>query len=179
MQSYPHNIPLGNATTPRAVSASITDSTTFLANLPPFPPFPSSALTASWALNRSGSTGAAGTNYTKTGNTGATGDRGPTGYRGTNVFLLSSSWNTGTCTGVTCYAYQFQKVTGTTCNSGVYNTYYSTYNNIVDGVSPIYYDDICSSPATSRSKIGQYGTTIYGTTAAGTASFSASCGPGV
>ncbi len=101
MQFYPHNISISEVGT--AVSASLTATGSLINNF--------AALTikvintASLALNITGSRGADGTNVAVSGPKGATGDQGLQGYRGNNIYLLSSGWNDSVCGGppVTCY----------------------------------------------------------------------------
>lgn len=171
MEFFPHNIQLGKSTIGSADTASLTVSASFIANFAAI-----RVDSASLALNISGSTGTDGVNYIKTGIEGDRGDDGERGYRGTSIFLLSSSWSTGSCIGVTCYAYQLQRYRGT-CNSGVLNTYYSTDTTFTNG-SPVYYNFTCTDPAISVNSIGQYGNSIYQTTGLGTASVYATCGGG-
>lgn len=178
MKFYPHNIPLnviGNA-----VSSSIALSGSYIGNIG------ASAsqriLSASIALNITGSPGANGTNAdTITGPIGQTGLKGVTGPRGLNIWLLSSSWDNGGCTGgVNCYRIQMFKATTTECTEVSGSPVYTTYGEfLLEGVSPVYSDNICTTPLISQGRIGHTGNTVYGTDAFGTASFVRSCGPGV
>lgn len=95
MQFYPHNIPVSSIAS--AVSASRTVTGSLIANFSAIAV--NTVNTASVALNITGSRGTDGTNVAVIGPTGATGPRGETGYRGKSIFLLSGSWNTGTCGG--------------------------------------------------------------------------------
>lgn len=187
MQFYPHNLPVTSIAT--AVSASLARTGSLITNF--------SAVgvtlvnTASLALNISGSRGAAGTNIAVIGPTGPTGLRGDTGYRGGNIFLLSGSWNVGTCGGG-----------GGGCGSGPYtlnnigpgagecgstqgsSTYWSSYagNLLTVGTdstasndaddSILYINNVCTSPAINVSV--HNGSTIFYTDGAGVIS-SAGC----
>lgn len=175
MEFFPHNIQLGKSTIGTAVSASLTVTASFLANFATI-----RVDSASLALNISGSPGANGTNYTKTGETGATGPDGVRGFRGNSVFLLSSSWSTGSCVGVACYAIPLQRYRPSSgCDSGIINFYYSNDNeNAFGNGSSVYYDEICTLPATNVSNIGQYGNFVYQTDGFGTASVYVTCGGG-
>lgn len=175
MDFFPHNIQLGRSTIGTATSASLATTASFFDNFATI-----RVDSASLALNISGSTGAAGTNYTKTGNTGPTGDTGVTGFRGNSVFLLSGSWSTGSCVGASCYTIEVQRYRASTgCNSGIINFYYSTDNiGVFGNGSPVYYDDVCTLPATNVSNLGQYGNNVYQTDGFGTASVYLTCGGG-
>jgi hypothetical protein len=157
MQFYPHNI---NVTTIGfAVSASIANSGSLINN------FAAIAInrvaTASFGLNITGSSGANGTGAVVSGPTGAQGDRGVTGFRGRSVFLLSGSWNTGTCSTppVNCYSYDFASVSEIAgdyfCNYGELTTYYSTDSTLAVG-SPMFYNSTCTAAMNGVSPIGAY-----------------------
>ncbi len=95
MQFYPHNISVGSIAS--AVSASKTNTGSFIANFSAISI--NTVNTASVALNITGSMGIDGTSLQILGPTGPIGPRGETGYRGKSIFLLSGSWNVGTCEG--------------------------------------------------------------------------------
>lgn len=143
MDFFPHDIQI--TILPTATSASKTQLADYLNNFLSF-----NVATASMALNVTGSPGAAGTNQTFIGPTGSVGPVGVTGFRGNNVYLLSGSWATGSCAGGSCYSVLFgTQYANKTCNFDVPTQYYM--NTIVpqDGVTVIFYDNICTSPATS------------------------------
>jgi hypothetical protein len=167
MQFFPHNTPLSLTST--AISASTTVTASLIANFASF-----NVSTASIALNITGSPGPAGTNYTKTGESGSQGDKGDTGYRGNSVFLLSSSWSTGSCVGVTCYSFSFISAKRGICDPSITTTYYSTLNSIIDATTPIYYNAICTTPVISAS-LGAFGGIRWSTNTLGTASYIAPC----
>lgn len=146
MQFYPHNAPLA---VDQATSASLAKQATFLNN---FINRSITIATASVGLNITGSVGTSGSNYVKVGATGPTGPQGLKGYRGKNVYLLSASWNQGTCT--QCYEYIFGSSSVELpnyyrCFFGLETKYYSTDSTLVSGVSPMYYDVGCTSLATN------------------------------
>lgn len=166
MRFYPHNI--SSNIVGQATSASLAQLTTYLNN---FTDISVAVNTASLALNISGSAGTAGTDYTKTGDTGPVGDRGVTGPRGKSIYLLSGSWNTGSCTPVSCYEYSFgdSYVVGGTryCDFGTPTSYYSTDSVLSAGSSPMYYNSICTSLAINVSNLGAYVSTAYSTNGSG------------
>lgn len=175
MEFFPHNIQLGKSTIGSAVSASLTVTASFLDNFATI-----RVDSASLALNISGSPGTNGTNYIKTGDVGPTGIDGVRGFRGNSVFLLSSSWSTGSCVGFQCYTIEVQRYRESSgCNSGIINFYYSTDNiNVFGNGSPVYYNETCTLPATNVSNLGQYGNSVYQTDGFGTASVLTTCGGG-
>jgi hypothetical protein len=95
MQFYPHKTSVN--TTAAAVSASIALTGSFINNFSAIEV--NRVLTASIALNITGSRGTDGTSVDIIGPTGLTGTRGATGFRGGNIFLLSSSWSGSACGG--------------------------------------------------------------------------------
>jgi len=157
MRFYPHNISaniVGQAT-----SASLAQLTTYLNN---FSNISVAVSTASLALNISGSAGTAGANYTKVGDTGPVGDRGPTGPRGNSIYLLSGSWNTGSCTPTACYATVFGTADGSNnCNFGFTSTLYSADVTALVGSTVMYYDSVCTIPATNVSQLAYNGQVVY------------------
>ena len=170
MEFFPHNIQLGKSTIGSAVSASLTVTASFLDNFATI-----RVDSASLALNISGSPGTNGTNYIKTGDVGPTGPDGVRGFRGNSVFLLSSSWSTGSCVAIACNEITLQRYRGT-CNSGVPSIYYSNNTQATFGNgSSVYYDDVCTLPATNVSSIGQLGNSVYQTDGFGTASVYLTC----
>lgn len=165
MRFYPHNISsniVGQATT-----ASLAQLTTYLNN---FIDISVTVNTASLALNISGSTGAAGSDYTTVGATGPTGDRGVTGPRGNSIYLLSGSWNTGSCTPTACYPFSFgdtYSVAGTRyCDFATPTTYYSTDATLSAGSSTIYYNSTCTILANNIT-VGAIDATAYSTNGSG------------
>ena len=156
MQFYPHNVPSTSAEF--AVSASIARTGSFINNRSAFGATLIS--TASLALNITGTAGTSGTSYVSTGPTGPQGDRGVTGFRGNNIFLLSSSWHSGTpCTGGACEGpFTLYNIgpgfdeCGTSLGS---NSYYSNANSGIINSSNIasaggyilYLDDECTTVA--------------------------------
>lgn len=184
MQFYPHNVPVTSIAT--AVSASLARTGSLITNF--------SAVgvtlvnTASLALNISGSRGAAGTSIAVIGPTGSIGPRGDTGYRGGNIFLLSGSWNVGTCTPGTCTGpYTLNNIgpgAGECGNTQGSSTYWSSYagNLLTVGTdstasndaddSILYINNVCTSPAINVSV--HNGSTIFYTDGAGVIS-SAGC----
>lgn len=174
MQFYPHNI--STSLVGSAVSASQAQSTLFLNN------FSAMSInivnTASVALNITGSRGADGTSITVPGPKGPAGARGVTGFRGNSVFLLSGSWHSGAACSTppaNCFEHRFYPtyVIGGNrfCDfSDYYDTYYSTDLNLQNGVSKIYFNEICTTLASNAIPLGAYGptSTAYNTDGAGT-----------
>lgn len=93
MEFYPHNIQSNLVAS--AVSASQAASGSYIRNFAEITIL--KVNTASFALNITGSRGIDGTSVPVYGPKGDTGDRGDTGPRGNSIFLLSSSWNNGSC----------------------------------------------------------------------------------
>lgn len=183
MQFYPHQLSTTSVGT--AVSSSIARTGSLIANFSAISV--TTISTASLALNISGAKGTDGTGASVTGPKGATGPRGVTGFRGNSVFLLSGSWNIGSCASpISCYPYQFGNVILSEgqyiCDFGSLATYYSSDPSAMQtGTSPMYYNSTCTSPVTSVSIIGAYGidNTVYGTNASATASFVSTCNSNV
>lgn len=158
MQFYPHKTSVN--TTATAVSASIALTGSLINNFSAIAI--NRVLTASVALNITGSQGTDGTSVSVVGPTGPTGPRGETGYRGGNIFLLSSSWNGNTCgAGVVCYPlggvdgytlYRAGPGTDCTLSGGtLYNTSYTSdltlvTNTAADGFI-LFRDRTCSTVA--------------------------------
>jgi hypothetical protein len=119
-------------------------------------------------LNITGSAGTPGTGIIVTGPSGSKGDKGVKGFRGKSIFLLSGSWNTGSCAApIACYSYSFGTVTGTgpyTCDYGVTTTYYSTDTTLSAGSSPMFTDAGCLSSLSTTSIIGTYTSQVYNAT---------------
>lgn len=179
MRFYPHNISGdGDSTVQQAISASFTVTGSYIANF--------SALsvqqiaTASVGLNYEGSAGANGTSIGIIGPTGSQGPRGPTGYRGKHVYLLSSSWDLGSCGAVpeNCSASLFYPVSGEPGNYACLvgespTTYYHTSSTFVGG-EPLFTNDICTYPATSL-PVMSYEGSVYITDANATSSLVEPC----
>lgn len=181
MRFYPHNISGdGDSTVQQAISASFTVTGSYIANF--------SALTvqridtASVGLNFIGTAAPNGTSIGIIGPTGSTGARGAQGYRGRSVFLLSSSWDQGSCGAVpgNCSASLFYPVSGEPGNYACLvgespTTYYHTASAFaVSGGEPLYTNDICTYPATNLSPIS-YGGSVYITDSNATSSLVEAC----
>lgn len=172
MQFYPHKTSVNKAAT--AVSASIALTGSLINNFSAIAI--NRVLTASVALNITGSRGTDGTSVAVIGPTGPIGPRGETGYRGGNIFLLSSSWTSSlsTCGGVTsCFGSYILRPAGpgTECNvtrGRLYNTNYGNLISITDtsaNGSILFTDTGCSTVAAN---VGVHnGSVIFYTNGAG------------
>jgi hypothetical protein len=149
MKFYPHNIDI--TFIPNAVSASSATTASLIANFNALPV--NKVNTASVALNFVGASGTNGTSILVTGPKGPTGDRGPQGLRGDSVFLLSGSWNVGSCvTPSICYEIQLYEPIGNLgqyyCGGGSGNTvvvYTTDAAGPVSNTSTIYADSGCTT----------------------------------
>ena len=185
MQFYPHNLPLSKIS--NAVSASRAELTNYLNN---FESISVAVFTASLGQNITGSTGVSGADYIKIGLQGSTGATGPQGFRGDSVYVLSSDWNTGSCTPFDCFAIDFGygQLVGEaySCDFGSVTTLYSREVGPGDTLTPnedvLYSNPICTTLATSLSNLA-YGPTnsVYSTNGSGVFSGPADgvCGIGV
>jgi hypothetical protein len=179
MQFYPHNLPLSKIS--NAVSASRAELTNYLNN---FQSISVTVFTASLALNITGSSGIAGANYTKIGQKGSTGATGPQGFRGDSLYILSSSWNTGSCVPSDCFAINFGygQLVGAeySCDFGSVTTLYSKESGLeVNDV--LYSNGTCTTLAANLSNLA-YGPTnsVYSTNGSGVLSSpNGVCGIGV
>lgn len=158
MRFYPHNV--SSNIVGQATSASLAQLTTYLNN---FTNISIAVNTASLALNISGSAGTAGTSYTTIGAEGPQGDIGLTGPRGNSIYLLSGSWNTGSCGAPSaCYATAFGTADGSNnCNFGLTSTLYSAVEFPSVGSTVMYYDSVCTIQATNVSNLAYNGLVVY------------------
>lgn len=183
MQFYPHNISL--TTVAQAVSASRALSGSFINNFAAIPV--TTVATASVALNITGSRGADGTGIVVVGPTGSRGPSGVRGFSGKSIFLLSSSWhNFGTQPCATppaqCDPITFGSVSRNgaeyICDFGSTITYYVTASFTASAANVLYYDNICTTKATSLTPAGAYDSIVYNTDANGSTAVSTTCGVG-
>lgn len=178
MEFYPHNTDVTLIGTAVSSSQALTGS--FINN--------SSVISATvvnlagLALNISGARGTDGTSYTSYGPTGSQGDRGVTGFRGNNIFLLSSAWSGSACgsPGATCNGPITLYAIGpgfdecrTDQGSGTYYTTSSLTllqsNTVGDANGVILYtNSSCTSVAANNAiNNGPYGPVIFYTDGAG------------
>lgn len=183
MQFYPHNLPLSKIS--NAVSASRAELTRYLNN---FESISVAVFTASFGQNITGSNGISGADYVKIGQQGSTGTTGVQGFRGDSVYILSSSWNTGSCTPFNCFAIDFGygQLVGEqySCDFGSVTTLYSREVGPGDTLSPtdvLYSNPICTTLAANLNSLA-YGPTnsVYSTDGSGELlSPDGTCGIGV
>ena len=183
MDFYPHNIGGNNIVVANATTATLAVTSSLINN------FAAVGInlvdTASVGENIRGPAGANGTNASPSikGPTGAQGATGVQGFRGLNIWLLSSSWAEG-CAGapVTCYSITLNKYVGGTCTSQPSSPFYTTRvnasNQIIEGLSPIYQDSVCTTVMPAGTRLGNDGTLVYNVNVNNTASFFASCASG-
>lgn len=176
MQSYPNNVP--SSIVGAATSASLAGLTAYLNN---FAALSVTVYTASLALNISGSNGNTGSNYTIVGATGDTGGTGLQGYRGNSLYILSGSWNTGSCVPAPCYAIEFgyASLVGSeySCDYGLPTTLYSSTATTVNPGDTVYSNSNCTIQAANLSGLA-YGplNAVMTTNGSGVLSSIATCG---